>query len=546
MKNNKELVFMIMAIVCIIIFSVAMTPISLQNDTFYTIKVGQYIMENGIGQYDPFSWHEELPYTFPHWIYDVVIASIYNIGGMFGIYISTVLFTIILSITWFLVNCKLNKNKLTSFILTLAFIYLMAPYITARAQLVTFIIFLLEVFFIERFLQTKKKSFALGLIILPILIANIHSAVFPFYFVLFMPYIGEYIIALIPDFIAVIRKRRIRRINKKISSDRITEKKKNALKSRLERIALRDAKSKDRQEKRNENAYKLIVEKNKNVKWLIIIMLICLFTGLLTPVGDTPYTYVIKIMQGNTTQSINEHLPLILINSKPQLVTITMFLAILIFTDVKIRLKDLFMLGGLLLLALMQRRQLSMFMLIGLISFNSFIVYLANKYDKGGCESFIQKCQKPLGMLAMLLLVLVMCIPFIKEKINNKFIDETEYPVAACDYIIENLDLEKIKLYNEYNFGSYLIYRNIPVFVDSRSDLYTPQFDTIKKRDIFSDFMSLTTLGDWYEDIFNKYPITHLFIYKNSRLDMLVSRDTNYKLLYEDSYFRIYEKILEK
>ena len=61
MKKNKEIVFMIMAIICIIIFAVAMTPITLQNDTFYTIKIGQYIMENGIGQYDPFSWPEELP-----------------------------------------------------------------------------------------------------------------------------------------------------------------------------------------------------------------------------------------------------------------------------------------------------------------------------------------------------------------------------------------------------------------------------------------------------------------------------------------------------
>ena len=86
MKKHKEVIFMIMAIVCIAIFATAMAPISLQNDTFYTIKIGQYIMENGISQFDPFSWHENLPYTFPHWLYDVMIGEIYNIGGMFGIY----------------------------------------------------------------------------------------------------------------------------------------------------------------------------------------------------------------------------------------------------------------------------------------------------------------------------------------------------------------------------------------------------------------------------------------------------------------------------
>ena len=36
-------------------------------------------------------------------------------------------------------------------------------------------------------------------------------------------------------------------------------------------------------------------------------MIICVLTGLLTPLGDTPYTYLYKTMQGNTTQNINEH-----------------------------------------------------------------------------------------------------------------------------------------------------------------------------------------------------------------------------------------------
>ena len=212
MKKQKETIFMIIAILGIILFGTAMAPIELQNDTFYTIKIGQYIMENGISEYDPFSWHEALPYTWPHWLYDVTIGSIYNLGGMFGIYLSTVVLTVALGIIWFIVNCKLTKNKLTSFILSLAMIYLMAGYIAARAQLVTFIIFILEIFFIEKFLQNRKIGYALGLIILPIIIANVHLAVFPFYFVLFLPYLGEYLMAVLVDMPNIFRKFKIRRI----------------------------------------------------------------------------------------------------------------------------------------------------------------------------------------------------------------------------------------------------------------------------------------------------------------------------------------------
>ena len=48
-------------------------------EIFYTIKIGEHILQNGIDMKDPFSWHENLEYTYPHWLYDVGIYLIYNI-----------------------------------------------------------------------------------------------------------------------------------------------------------------------------------------------------------------------------------------------------------------------------------------------------------------------------------------------------------------------------------------------------------------------------------------------------------------------------------
>ncbi|MCI9366377.1 MAG: hypothetical protein HFJ54_07700 [Clostridia bacterium] len=67
----------VLAIICIMIFSFAIAPKTLQNDTFYTIKIGEHIMENGLDRVDPFSWHD-LAYTYPHWLYDVSIYLIYS------------------------------------------------------------------------------------------------------------------------------------------------------------------------------------------------------------------------------------------------------------------------------------------------------------------------------------------------------------------------------------------------------------------------------------------------------------------------------------
>lgn len=71
LKLNKK-VFNIIAIICIIIFSASLAPKVLQNDTFYTIKIGESIIENGIDFKDHYSWHG-LNYDYPHWLYDVRI-----------------------------------------------------------------------------------------------------------------------------------------------------------------------------------------------------------------------------------------------------------------------------------------------------------------------------------------------------------------------------------------------------------------------------------------------------------------------------------------
>jgi len=404
--------FNIMAIVLIIVFCVAISPITLQNDTFYTIKIGEYIMENGIGVEDPFSWHTGIGYTFPHWGYDTMMYLVYNVGGLQGIYISTIVLTAILGIIMYITNVKLTKNRVTSFILTLIAIYLMKDFLAARAQLVTYILFILTVFCIERFLSSRKKGYAIGLVIIPILIANIHVAVFPFYFILYLPYIAEYIAYFVGNSNVTACKLRIKRLNKRRKfyedssklelsvehkevnsrNKKIKETTNNERIEELNNKVLELEKRKEellqRREKLEKNAYKIIINKNNNIKWLIIILVICIFTGLLTPLGTTPYTYLMKTMQGNTVNNISEHLPLTLVQNVNFICVIIVFFAILTFTDTKIRLSDLFMLGGLLVLTFYSRRQESMFIIICVYILNRLICSMFNKYDPNRMQKY--------------------------------------------------------------------------------------------------------------------------------------------------------------
>lgn len=561
-KNKRviKIAFNILAIFCVAVFCFALTPKTFQNDTFYTIKIGQSIRVDGIDGVDHYSIHN-LPYNYPHWLYDVIMSIVYDfMGGFTGLYILTAILAIILGIVLYFTVKKISKNSLIAFAITLGQMYLMKDYIAARAQLVTFILFVLTVLFIEKFLENGKKRYAIGLIIIPILIANLHSAVFPFYFVLYLPYIGEYLVRIILDAHIPFKiyktslDIRIKRTNlklKKVSKEEATkyQSKLVNLNKTLEEITSKFELDKAKRVEKRKRPYKLRIEKIDRVKWLILIMCICIFTGLLTPIGNMPYTYTLKIMQGNTTGSISEHLPLTLINNKPILISLAALIGLLIFSDVKIRLRDIFMVGGLTLLALMSRRQVSMLVLFGGMILARILSELLTKYDKKGTMDVMSFMTTTVGEILTILFVFSISYYVYVPNSNAQYISQSSYPVEASTWIKENLDYKNIRLFNDYNYGSYLLFEDIPVFIDSRCDLYTPEFNGKKNdegkyegEDIFSDYMNISTIGTYYETKFDEYDITHVITKENSKLNMLLSRDDNYKELYSDDYFKIYER----
>ena len=543
---NINVNFTIVAIILIIIFAVCITPVTFQNDTYYTIKIGELIKNNGIDMMDHFSWHENLSYTYPHWLYDLCTYLIYAVAGFKGIYITTCVLSAILGTSIFLVNSKLTKNKSISFIITIGALYMLKGYIAARAQLVTFILFIWELFFIEKFIENRKVGYGIALILISTLIANLHVATWPFFFVLFLPYIAEYIIALVSDVVIygkvnkLLIKLKMKKAKKKNDLEKVKQ-----LQIKINDLDVRNEKIKIKRDKEKQNPYKIRISKNNNVKFLIIIMIICAFTGLLTPTGDTPYTYLYKTMQGNTTENISEHLPMTLAKNTEAMCMLVILLAILIFTKTKIKLSDLFMVAGLCYLMLSTRRQFSMFVLICSVVLTRLVVDLIGRYTKNGLKEAEKTAQNIGVIISLTVLIALISYDSVKPKLDDKFVNESSYPVAACDYIVENIDLSTARFFNEYNYGSYMLFRGIPVFIDSRADLYAPEFSGNKDEDIFTDFINTSSISKFYEETFEKYNINYVILLKKSKINMVITKtnDENYNELYSDDNFVVYERL---
>ena len=560
LEQNKQKVFGVIALILIAVFAFSITPKHMQNDIFYTVTIGKYIRENGIDRIDHFSMHEGLPYEYPHWLYDVGMSFVYDINGFSSIYISTCIFTIILGISIYLAISNLNKTKFLSFIVTIAVLYLIKGYITARAQLVTFILFIWLVYNIEKFVENKKLINAIMLFFIHLLIANLHVAVWPFTFVVYLPYIAEYLIAELTDIIFYNKigiwflKQIGKIVNKRIESGKSRynkeeySKKLQQITEKLQNKQIQAEKIKQKRKEEEGKEYKITINKKRNVRWLIVIMLIAVFTGFLTPLGKTPFTYTYLTMEGNTVKNINEHLPLTLTNNIPMLCTLIILIALIAFTRIKINLSDLFMIGGLTYLMFMSRRQQSMLVLIGSIAFTRMLKQFVENISKCPTENLIKKYFNKFTAFILIAGMLAWSLHIYSKTKNLRYINDNIYPVQASEWILENLDVKNIRLYNEYNYGSYLLFKGIPVFIDSRADLYAPEFNTPSGNakdgnDIFMDFINSSNINTYYGDIFEKYNITHVMVYKNSKISMLIRKadSEKYNEIYSDDNFVIYE-----
>lgn len=143
-------------------------------------------------------------------------------------------------------------------------------------------------------------------------------------------------------------------------------------------------------------------------------------------------------------------------------------------------------------------------------------------------------------------LVLILSLYFVQSKIKEPYISKSEYPVEMSEFILQyfednNINIKDVRLYNEYNYGSYLLYRGIPVFIDSRADLYSPEFNS--GVNVFEDSESVGSFEMDIDEFVEKYNITHIILSNQSQLNKVLKKieGTKYKLVKEDENFSFYK-----
>ena len=508
-KNTWRIIFAVF----LLILTVFTVKTEFQNDTFYIIKLGEQILNNGIDCNDYWAWSAQLYNTYPHFLFNIILAVLYRAFGFAGIYAFVLVTGYALSISlYFMIEKVYDRTvsekgislyPLIGMFVSLLVIFAHKSFILARPQIITYLLWLWEAWFILCFLNTAKKRYIAVIILIVWICALVHATAWYFTFILFLPFLASAYLTRLIRFLA----------SKGIKLDFYFIGGKFILANDSE---------------------------CRNVNKLWIGLIASYTTGLLTPTRIC-YTSIFKASSGNTIKYVIEHQPLVLANYKWLLASILLFVVLLSFFKIKCRLDLLFLYTGILIMTIISRRHLGLYIYIACFA----LFYLVFETLSMISEDFRKKIMNTI--IPMLTLLVLAVLGLSKSSLFRfSYFDSSFVSDEAIDYLKDNYNVQNLRLYNEYSFGAYMLFRDVPVFIDSRVNEYTKEFDSDLERDVFNDYVSVIKLQDDWKEVVEHYDFDGYYISKDRPLVYVLERDSNYEKVWENSNMVIIMKVRDE
>lgn len=184
----KVLAFLFFFIPIFVAFSRA---IYLDNDFWFLVNNGKYIVQHGFPTIDPFVIHQNFSLVVQQWLTDVIYYYIHLIFGGWGIVSFTMLqFLVILYLSYRLCLLISEKRVHLSILLTSIIGFLLSLiFVRSRPQMFDFIIFLSEFYCLELYIRRQNKRYLYLLPILSLFLINLHASSFFLLFLFMLPYL---------------------------------------------------------------------------------------------------------------------------------------------------------------------------------------------------------------------------------------------------------------------------------------------------------------------------------------------------------------------
>lgn len=182
---------------------------SLDNDIWFLLSHGRYVVQYGWPTTDPLSMHEGLDFVMQQWLSAVIFWESYVIGGESGpIAVVYVVSTAIICAYYRLLRLISQGNRNIAIAVTAFVMIFVCPlFMVTRPQIFSLLIFILTVYLLEKSTKTISWQRYFAFFLLSVLLINLHAAMWPLMAILVVPYLVEKIVRLDKKGISCIRLR---------------------------------------------------------------------------------------------------------------------------------------------------------------------------------------------------------------------------------------------------------------------------------------------------------------------------------------------------
>lgn len=446
----------------------------INNDLWFLLTTGRYILTRGFPLIEPFTIHENFSFVVQQWLTDVTFYKIFDLFGLIGISIFVML--IFVCILFFMYKlCKLvsdNRIHLSILITTIFGSLYSLFYLTSRPQIFDALFLILSFYFLELYIKKGKTKYLIGLPICSFLLINFHASSWFMIFLFILPYL----------------------LNFKI---------------------------------------KLFSYDKYKIKPLLITVVIMFLVGFLNPYGIKAISYIFSSFGDSYVNSLVSEMRLPNItNLSGMVIYASLFGVLLCYTlnrNSKLKLRYLLLYLGTAVLALSSIKGFQFFLLACLFPLASYLkpnfrIYQENyHYSKQFKISYI--------LIVLFLLSLFVVTAFdpsheYKNRIGN-----------IKNYLVEHESnhKEELKIYTGYNDGGYLEFYGFKVYLDPRAEVFLKSNN--KQKDVIEEYYKLQEGRVDVDEFLSEYYFDYLVLAKTDYIyDQYLKKEenTNYQYIMKE------------
>lgn len=512
-KLTDRIIKIITAVISVLPFlSLFMARWSTDNDTYWIIKTGEYICNNGIPTKDFLTFHTDMDLVVQQWLSDIIYYKLYSLMGFFGPMLLVLIMYCVFIVLFKKLCLQISNKPIVASFATFAAALAMGDFFVTRPQIFTYSLILIELICLEKFVKSNNWKHLIPLPILSVLVVNLHASMWTMLFIVLLPYMA------------------------------------NALPIKIKGKSIACCK----------------------LMPLIIIAIIMAVFGLITPYGIKGLSFLFTTSIGDkVNSSIGELQPLTFsldFSSVSDFFELGVILATYLFYKKgKTNLRYVLLTVGTALMMMMYIKLIPYFIICAI---PSTLKYIDNVDFRAIFKKMIQKDrenqktesnQNSKGLIKITVaLIIVFCVGIVGILANSFYKQASTYikydggnkTTIALDKTIDKMqeDIDKnnvkdLRLYNGFNTGGYLEFKGYTTYIDARADSFVKEAN--HEYDYLTEYMKMSNGKKNYKKVFNKYGFNYAIIDKSSEKPIYINliNDDDYQLIYKNKYYAAFKKI---